>query len=149
MKIAVKTLEGDSVGDIELADEVFGAPVRSDILRAASSGSCKRRAGTHKTKGISEITATTKKPYNQKGTGRARQGNEAAPQFRGGGRRSARSCAAMHSTCRRRCASSRCTTALSAKAAEGKLIVIDAAALGRAQDGAARASSASSACRRS
>ena len=43
-------------------------------------------AGTHKTKGRAEVTATAKKLYAQKGTGRARQGNEAAPQFRGGGK---------------------------------------------------------------
>ena len=45
----------------------------------------KRRAGTHKTKGMGEVSGTTKKPYRQKGTGNARQGSLRAPQFRTGG----------------------------------------------------------------
>src|SRR5216683_2366465 len=74
MKVAVKNLDNAEVGSIDLADEVFGAPVRSDILaRVVNWQLAKRRAGTHKTKGISDVTGTTKKPYKQKGTGRARQ----------------------------------------------------------------------------
>ena len=54
---------------------MFGAPVRRDILaRVINWQLAKRRAGTHKTKGISDIQGTTKKPWRQKGTGRARQG---------------------------------------------------------------------------
>src|SRR5207245_10935809 len=84
MKIAVKTIEGGSAGEIDLADAVFGAPVRQDILQRCIVWQLSRRQqGTHKTKGRSEITATAKKMYAQKGTGRARHGNEAAPQFRG------------------------------------------------------------------
>ena len=87
MKIAVKTIEGGSAGEIDLADAVFGAPVRQDILQRCVVWQLSRRQqGTHKTKGRSEITATAKKMYAQKGTGRARHGNEAAPQFRGGGK---------------------------------------------------------------
>ena len=87
MKIAVKTIEGGSAGEIDLADAVFGAPVRQDILQRCVVWQLSRRQqGTHKTKGRSEVTATAKKMYAQKGTGRARHGNEAAPQFRGGGK---------------------------------------------------------------
>ena len=86
MKIAVKTIEGGDAGEIDLADAVFGAPVRKDILQRCVVWQLSRRQqGTHKTKGRAEITATSKKMYAQKGTGRARHGNEAAPQFRGGG----------------------------------------------------------------
>jgi large subunit ribosomal protein L4 len=72
---------------IELADAVFGAAVRKDILARWCTGSWPSAApATHKTKGISEIHGTTKKPYKQKGTGRARQGSLRSPQFRGGAR---------------------------------------------------------------
>src|ERR1700731_4574635 len=85
MKLTVRNLDNQEVGDIDLADEVFGLPIRRDILaRVVNWQLAKRRAGTHKTKGISEIQGTTKKPYKQKGTGRARQGSLRSPQFRGG-----------------------------------------------------------------
>ena len=87
MKIAVKTIEGGSAGEIDLADAVFAVPVRKDILQRCVVWQLSRRQqGTHKTKGRAEVTATAKKMYAQKGTGRARHGNEAAPQFRGGGK---------------------------------------------------------------
>ena len=89
MKLDVTSLENASAGEIELADAVFGVPVRADILhRMVRWQLAKRRQGTHKAKGISDISGTTKKPYKQKGTGRARQGSLRSPQFRGGGRRS-------------------------------------------------------------
>src|ERR1700682_57476 len=85
MKLTVRNLDNQEVGDIELAEEVFGLPVRRDILaRVVNWQLAKRRAGTHKTKGISDISGTTKKPYKQKGTARARQGSLRSPQFRGG-----------------------------------------------------------------
>src|SRR5258707_12296424 len=85
MKVAVKTLENKAAGDIDLSEVVFGAELRKDILaRMVQYQLAKRRAGTHKTKGVSEISGTTKKPYRQKGTGRARQGSLRSPQFRGG-----------------------------------------------------------------
>ena len=73
MKIAVKTIEGGSAGEIELADGVFAVPVRKDILQRCVVWQLSRRQqGTHKTKGRAEVTATAKKMYAQKGTGRAR-----------------------------------------------------------------------------
>ena len=64
MKLTVRNLDNQEVGDIELAEEVFGLPVRRDILaRVVNWQLAKRRAGTHKTKGISDISGTTKKPY--------------------------------------------------------------------------------------
>src|ERR1700738_313473 len=85
MKLTVRNLDNQEVGDLELAEEVFGLPLRRDILaRVVNWQLAKRRAGTHKTKGISDISGTTKKPYKQKGTGRARQGSLRSPQVRGG-----------------------------------------------------------------
>jgi large subunit ribosomal protein L4 len=87
MKTQVVRLDGSDAGSIELNDEVFGLEPRADILqRMVRYQQLKRQQGTHKTKGRSEVKATSKKMYRQKGTGSARHGNKAAPQFRGGGR---------------------------------------------------------------
>jgi large subunit ribosomal protein L4 len=86
MKTKVKTLENKDAGEIDLLDAIWGVKPRADILaRMVNWQLAKRRSGNHKTKGISEISGTTKKPWAQKGTGRARQGSLRSPQFRGGG----------------------------------------------------------------
>lgn len=85
MKVKVVTLENKAAGEIDLADAVFGLEVRNDLLhRMVEYQRAKKRAGTHKTKGVSEISGTTKKPWKQKGTGNARAGSLRSPQFRGG-----------------------------------------------------------------
>jgi large subunit ribosomal protein L4 len=85
MKVKVVTLENKAAGEIELDKEVFGLEVRNDLLhRMVEYQRAKKRAGTHKTKGVSEISGTTKKPWKQKGTGNARAGSLRSPQFRGG-----------------------------------------------------------------
>src|SRR5215203_1003446 len=71
MKLDITTLDGNSAGSVELNEAIFGL---------------EPRAGTHATKGRSDINRTTKKLYKQKGTGSARHGAASAPQFRGGGR---------------------------------------------------------------
>lgn len=87
MEIAVKTLEGADAGSVTLSDEIFGLEPRADILhRCVTWQLSRRQAGTHRTKGRSEINRTSKKLYKQKGTGNARHGAASAPQFRGGGR---------------------------------------------------------------
>jgi len=130
MKIAVKTIEGGNAGEIDLADAVFAAPVRRDILQRCVVWQLSRRQqGTHKTKGRAEVTATSKKMYAQKGTGRARHGNEAAPQFRGGGKAFGPVVRSHALDLPKKVRKLALRTALSAKAAEGKLIVLDAAAL--------------------
>ena len=126
MKLPVTSLENKKSGDIELSDSIFGLTPRGDLLnRMVNWQLAKRRAGTHKTKGISEIRGTTKKPFKQKGTGRARSGSLRSPQYRGGAvifgpvvrdhgfdlPKKVRTLALKH--------------ALSAKAADGKLIVVD------------------------
>ena len=127
MKHDIVNLDNQNVGSMELADSVFGAEVRQDILsRVVNWQLANRRAGTHKTKTIAEVSGTTKKPYKQKGTGNARQGSLRATQFRGGGisfgpvvRSHAQDLPKKIRRLGMRCA-------LSAKAKEGKLVVVDA-----------------------
>jgi large subunit ribosomal protein L4 len=86
MQCDVVNLDNEKVGTIDLADAVFGVDVRSDILaRAVKWQLARRRAGTHKTKSRHEVSGTSKKPFRQKGTGRARQGSLKGPHQRGGG----------------------------------------------------------------
>jgi large subunit ribosomal protein L4 len=86
MQVPVITLANAPAGEIELPDAVFAAEPRVDIMaRVVHWQLAKRRAGTHKVKGMGEVSGTTKKPYRQKGTGNARQGSLRAPQFRKGG----------------------------------------------------------------
>ena len=134
MKVSVRNLDNQEVGDIELADEVFGLPVRRDILaRVVAWQLAKRRAGTHKTKGIGEISGTTKKPYKQKGTGRARQGSLRSPQFRGGAVIFGPVVRSHEFDLQKKVRRLGLKTALSAKHAEGKLVVIDAATVAEAK----------------
>lgn len=128
MKTTVKNLNNETVGEIELADEVFGLPTRQDILtRMVLWQLAKRRQGTHKTKGISEIAGTTKKPWRQKGTGRARQGSMRSPQFRGGARIFGPVVRSHEHDLTKKVRKLALKTALSTKAAEGKLVVLEAA----------------------
>jgi len=87
MELKVKTLSGKAAGSLTVSDEIFGLEPRADILqRMVRWQLLKRQQGTHKTKTRGEVRATSKKMYRQKGTGSARHGNKAAPQFRGGGK---------------------------------------------------------------
>ncbi|MCL6516869.1 50S ribosomal protein L4 [Alicyclobacillus sp.] len=85
-KVAVYNMDGAQVGEIELDDRLFAAPVRPDLMhQVVLSYLAARRAGTHKVKGRSEVRGGGRKPWRQKGTGRARQGSIRAPQWKGGG----------------------------------------------------------------
>jgi large subunit ribosomal protein L4 len=140
MRLSVCNLDNEEIGDIELADEVFGLPIRRDILaRVVNWQLAKRRAGTHKTKGISEIRGTTKKPYKQKGTGRARQGSLRSPQFRGGARIFGPVVRSHAFDLQKKVRRLGLKIALSAKQDEGKLVVIDAAHIEEAKTKALRA----------
>ncbi|MDE2230191.1 MAG: 50S ribosomal protein L4 [Alphaproteobacteria bacterium] len=128
MKLPVKSLDNKAAGDIEVADDVFGLPMRKDILaRVVQWQLAKRRAGTHKTKGISDIQGTTKKPWKQKGTGRARQGSLRSPQFRGGAVIFGPVVRSHEFGIQKKVRRLALKTALSAKQAEGKLVVLDSA----------------------
>ena len=126
MKVAVKTLDNKSAGDLTLADGVFGIAPRGDIVaRVIKWQLAKRRAGNHKVKSRSEVSATTAKMFKQKGTGRARRGAASVVQFRGGG--------VVHGPVVRnhshhlpkKVRQLGLRSALSSKLAEGKLVVIE------------------------
>ena len=77
---------GKDVGSVELSDELFAAPVNVAVLhQVVTAQLAGRRMGTHDTKTRGEVRGGGKKPYRQKGTGRARQGTKSAPHYRGGG----------------------------------------------------------------
>jgi len=77
---------GKTVGDVELSDVLFAAPVNAAVLhQVVTAQLAGRRTGTHDTKTRGEVRGGGRKPYRQKGTGRARQGTVSAPHYRGGG----------------------------------------------------------------
>lgn len=131
MQWDVVSLESETVGTVDLADGVFGLEARPDILaRAVTWQLAKRRAGTHSTKTRGEVARTGKKPYRQKGTGRARQGSTKGPHMRGGGivfgPRPRDHAIDLPKKVRKLAL----RTALSAKRAAGELVVLDKAELG-------------------
>jgi large subunit ribosomal protein L4 len=126
MEMKITTLEGKEAGSIKLSDDIFGLEPRQDIVqRCVNWQLAKRQRGTHKVKQKDEIWRTGKKMYAQKGTGGARHGSARVSQFRGGGRafgpvvrshaiglpKKVRALALKH--------------ALSAKAKDGGIIVMD------------------------
>jgi large subunit ribosomal protein L4 len=129
--VPVITLDNAPAGEIELPEGLFGAEPRADILaRVVHWQLARRRAGTHKTKGMGEVSGTTKKPYRQKGTGNARQGSLRAPQFRTGGVVHGPVVRSHEYSLNKKVRRLGLIHALSAKVAEGKLVVLDAAAPG-------------------
>lgn len=126
MKCDVINLNKKSVGSVELQDNVFGLEVRGDILhRVVRWQLAKRQAGTHKTKGVSEISGTTKKPFRQKGTGSARQGSLRSPQMRGGAVIFGPVVRSHAHDLPKKFRTLGLKTALSAKAKDGKLVILD------------------------
>jgi large subunit ribosomal protein L4 len=130
MDMKMTTLDGKAAGSVSLSDAIFGLEPRSDILQRCVKWQLSRRQrGTHKTKGRSEINRTKKKVGNQKGGGVARHGAASANLFRGGGRsfgplvrshaidlpKKVRALALKH--------------ALSAKAKDGGIVLIDKATM--------------------
>ena len=126
MQIDIKTLDNGNVGTTELPDEIFGTKPRNDIMaRVIHWQQAKRRAGTHRTKGMGEVSGTTRKPYKQKGTGNARQGSLRAPQFRTGGRVHGPVVRSHEYDLPKKVRRLGLICALSQKQADGKLIVVD------------------------
>jgi large subunit ribosomal protein L4 len=126
MHVDIITFDNAAAGTAELPDELFAAAPRADIMaRVVHWQLARRRAGTHKVKGMGEVSGTTKKPYRQKGTGSARQGSLRSPQFRTGG--------AVHGPVVRdhgydlpkKVRRLGLISALSQKQIDGKLVVID------------------------
>lgn len=134
MKCDVINLDAATVGSIDLAPEIFGLPKRPDILaRMVRWQLAKRQAGTHATKGVSQISGTTKKPFKQKGTGSARQGSLRSPQFRGGAVIFGPQPRSHAFDLPKQVRKLALKAALSAKAADGKLVVLDVARIGSAK----------------
>lgn len=126
MKLDVINIDAKKVGDIDLSEEIFGKDVRADILaRMVNYQLAKRQAGTHKTKGRSEIKMTSAKAVRQKGSGGARHGNKAAPLFRGGGKAHGPRVRSHAHALPKKVRALAMKTALSAKLADGKLVILD------------------------
>jgi large subunit ribosomal protein L4 len=128
MKVAVKTLENKDAGEVTLDKGIFGVDVRDDILHRVIHWQLNnRRAGTHKTKGMSEVAGPNQKPWRQKGTGRARAGNIKRPQDRGGGVVFGPVVRSHATELPKKIRTLGLKIALSSKAKNGKLVVIDSA----------------------
>jgi large subunit ribosomal protein L4 len=126
MKLSMKTLDNKDAGSIEVSDDVFGLPARPDILaRMVRWQLAKRRAGTHDTKEIGEVSGGGKKPRPQKGSGRSRQGSTRSPQWRKGAVIFGPTPRSHAFDLPKKVRKLALRTALSSKQAEGKLIVID------------------------
>ena len=136
MKCDVISLANKKAGTIDLDDSVFGLDVRGDILaRAINWQLAKCHSGTHKTKTRSEISGTNAKPFRQKGSGRARQGTHRAPQMRGGGKSFGPRVRNHSHSLPKKVRRLALKIALSAKQAEGKLVILDKAKVNSAKTG--------------
>src|SRR6201996_5240806 len=128
MQVDIITLENAAAGSTELPDEIFKVTPRPDIMaRVVHWQLAKRRSGNHKAKGMAEVSGTTKKPYKQKGTGNARQGSLRSPQFRTGGRVHGPVVRSHEYSLNKKVRRLGLISALSQKAVENKLVILDAA----------------------
>jgi large subunit ribosomal protein L4 len=134
MELKVTTLDGQAAGTIQLADDVFGLEVRTDILhRMVRYQQLKAMSGTHDVKHRSEGVRTGKKFVKQKGSGGARHGDRKAPQFRGGGRAFGPTPRSHAIDLPKKVRALALKHALSSKAKSGSLIVIDSVAQSEAK----------------
>jgi large subunit ribosomal protein L4 len=134
MKLDVTTLEGQAAGSVELNETIFGLEPRADLLaRCVRWQLAKRQAGTHAVKNRSDINRTTKKVYKQKGTGSARHGAASAPQFRGGGRAFGPQVRSHEHDLPKKVRALALRHALSSKAKDASLIVVDDVTLSEAK----------------
>src|SRR6195952_4752410 len=131
MKLDVIKLDGGKSGAIELSDDIFGiADIRGDILqRMVTWQLAKRRAGTHKVQVRNEVSRTSKKMYKQKGTGGARHGSRRAAQFVGGARAHGPVVRSHAFDLPKKVRALALRHALSSKAKDGTLIVVDTVSL--------------------
>jgi large subunit ribosomal protein L4 len=131
MKLDVIKLDGGKSGSIELSDDIFGiADIRGDILqRMVTWQLAKRRAGTHKVQVRNEVSRTSKKMYKQKGTGGARHGSRRAAQFVGGAKAHGPVVRSHAFDLPKKVRALALRHALSSKAKDGSLIVVDTVSL--------------------
>ena len=136
MKLDVIKLDGGNAGSVELDEALFGLEPRADILhRVVRWQRNKAQAGTHKVKTRSEVSYSTKKIYRQKGTGGARHGSKKAPIFRKGGVYKGPTPRSHAFDLPKKVRALGLKHALSAKAAAGKLVVLDVAEMAEAKTG--------------
>lgn len=126
MKQDILNLNNEKVGTIELNESIFGLEVRSDILqRVVRWQLAKAQSGNHKTKGRSEVSRSGIKPFKQKGTGRARQGDRKAPHMTGGGIAFGPVVRSHAHDLTKKFRALGLKTALSSKVKAGKLVIVD------------------------
>jgi len=134
MELKVVSLAGEEVGSVALPDAIFGLEPRADILhRCVRWQLAKRQRGTHDVKNRSEINRTGKKIYRQKGTGSARHGPAKVNIFRGGGRAFGPSPRSHAIDLPKKVRALALKHALSAKARDGAILVLDKASVGEAK----------------
>jgi large subunit ribosomal protein L4 len=134
MDMKITTLEGKEAGSVSLSDEIFGLEPRADIIqRCVNWQLARRQRGTHKAKDRSEIWRTGKKMYGQKGTGGARHGSARVPQFRGGGRAFGPVVRSHATDLPKKVRALALKHALSSKAKDGGIVVLDKASLTQAK----------------
>jgi large subunit ribosomal protein L4 len=139
MKVQVKTLAGAETGELELNPEIFGQEVRADILHRVVTWQLEKRRGTARgARERSDVARTGKKFGKQKGGGTARHGNRAAPQFIGGGKAHGPRVRDFNPGLNKKVRALGLKVALSAKVAEGKLVVVDNLSLDAAKTKALR-----------
>src|SRR5215471_17666751 len=133
MELKVTTLDGEAAGSVTVPDAIFGLDPRADIIqRCVVWQLAKRRAGTHAVKNRADINRTGKKAYRQKGTGGARHGSQRVNLFRGGGRSFGPTPRSHAIDLPKKVRALALRHALSAKAKDGGIIVLDKATV---QDG--------------
>lgn len=126
MQFEVVNIQGKSVGTVDVADEVFMAPVREHLLwEVVNAQRASWRRGTHSTKKRDEVRGGGRKPYRQKGTGNARQGSTRAPNFVGGGTVFGPHPRDYGYTVPRKVRRAALASALSLRAREKKVLVVD------------------------
>jgi large subunit ribosomal protein L4 len=130
MKVDVFDMEGKKVKQVELPAAVFEAPINVDLMHQAYIRQmANARLGTHKTKTRSEVAGGGRKPWRQKGTGRARQGSTRAVQWKGGGRVHTPQPRGYEQAMPKKMRRAALRSALSAKAAEAGIVIVDEIAL--------------------
>ena len=134
MKLDVIKLDGAKAGTIDLDEALFGLEPRADILhRVVRWQRARTQAGTHKVKGRSEVSYSTKKIYRQKGTGGARHGDKGAPIFRHGGTYKGPTPRSHAHDLPKKFRALGLKHALSAKAGSGNLVILEAATMAEAK----------------
>lgn len=127
MRVPVRNMVGETVDEIDLRDDVFGIEPNTAVMhQALLRQMANARLGTHKTKTRSEVSGGGAKPWRQKGTGRARQGSTRAPQFKGGGTVFGPQPRGYTQKMNRKMRRLALRSALSSKAAEAQILVMDA-----------------------